>query len=170
MLYSTYEQYQTTGGTLEETAFAPLCKSALTDLTAYELGVVESWGVYAMLYTGLYFAQINLYMGGAALKPYDVWLAVWHVAVHPLWQCAGRLPRKPKNQNGDPRKPGRLEGSVPQGRDAASCVGRLPTGRDHRVELHPRYRGDRFRLQRDHQHHRKRRVWRYNRDNQEIQR
>lgn len=61
----------------DKQALAPLGKSALTDLTAYELGVVQSWGVYAMLYTGLYFAQTNLYMGGAALKPYDVWLAAY---------------------------------------------------------------------------------------------
>lgn len=47
-------------------------KSKFTDLVAYCLSVVESWGVYAMLYTGLYFGQKNLYMGGAALKPYDV--------------------------------------------------------------------------------------------------
>ena len=32
---------------------------------------------YALLYTGLYFAQTHLYMGGAALKPYDVWLAAY---------------------------------------------------------------------------------------------
>ena len=61
----------------DKQALASLGKAALTDLTAYELGVVESWGVYAMLYTGLYFAQTNLYMGGAALKPYDVWLAAY---------------------------------------------------------------------------------------------
>ena len=30
-----------------------------------------------MLYTGLNFGQTNLYMGGAALKPYDVWLAAY---------------------------------------------------------------------------------------------
>lgn len=39
------------------------------------LSTVESWGVYALLYTGLWFGQTYLYMGGAALKPYDVWLA-----------------------------------------------------------------------------------------------
>ena len=61
----------------DKLALAPLGKQKLTDLTAYELGVVESWGVYAMLYTGLYFAQTYLYMGGAALKPYDVWLAAY---------------------------------------------------------------------------------------------
>ena len=49
----------------------------LSDIVARCLSAVESWGVYAMLYTGLYFAQTNLYMTGAALKPYDVWLAAY---------------------------------------------------------------------------------------------
>ncbi len=60
---------------IEDETQQTLSKSALTDLTAYCLSTVESWGVYAMLYTGLYFGQTYLYMGGAALKPYDVWLA-----------------------------------------------------------------------------------------------
>jgi len=41
------------------------------------LSTVESWGVYAMLYTGLWFGSTFLYMGGAELKPYDVWLAAY---------------------------------------------------------------------------------------------
>ena len=70
----------------DKLALAPLGKQVLTDLTAYELATVESWGVYAMLYTGLYFAQNNLYMGGAALKPYDVWLAAYRtVKPAPGW-------------------------------------------------------------------------------------
>ena len=56
---------------------APLDKQTLTDIAAHALGTVERWGFYAMLYTGLYFAQNNLYMGGAALKPFDVWLAAY---------------------------------------------------------------------------------------------
>ena len=60
---------------IEDKLQEALSKSALTDIVAHCLSVVESWGVYAMLYTGLYFGQTNLYMGGAALKPYDVWLA-----------------------------------------------------------------------------------------------
>ena len=60
---------------IEDKLQAALSKSALTDIVAHCLSVVESWGVYAMLYTGLNFGQTNLYMGGAALKPYDVWLA-----------------------------------------------------------------------------------------------
>lgn len=60
---------------IEDAQLTALGKSKLTDLVAYCLSVVESWGVYAMLYTGLYFAQTELYMGGAALRKYDVWLA-----------------------------------------------------------------------------------------------
>lgn len=56
---------------------APLDKQTLTDIAAYALATVERWGFYAMLYTGLYFARDNLYMTGAALKPYDVWLAAY---------------------------------------------------------------------------------------------
>lgn len=56
---------------------APLDKQTLTDITAHALGTIERWGFYAMLYTGLYFGRDNLYMGGAALKKYDVWLAAY---------------------------------------------------------------------------------------------
>lgn len=54
---------------------APLDKQTLTDLAAYALDTVERWGFYALLYVGLNFAQTELYMGGAALRKYDVWLA-----------------------------------------------------------------------------------------------
>ena len=62
---------------IEDEVQQPLGKAALTDLTAYMLSTVESWGVYAMLYTGLWFGSTFLYMGGAELKPYDVWLAAY---------------------------------------------------------------------------------------------
>lgn len=62
---------------IEDKVQQAIGKSALTDLTAYILKAVESWGVYAMLYTGLWFGRTFLYMGGAALKPYDVWLAAY---------------------------------------------------------------------------------------------
>mgnify|MGYP002706013112 CR=1 FL=1 len=55
---------------VEENKITKVGKQVLTDLTAYALGKIESWGFYALLYTGLNFAQNNLYMGGAALKPY----------------------------------------------------------------------------------------------------
>mgnify|MGYP002678101055 CR=1 FL=1 len=62
---------------VEENKITKVGKQALTDLTAYALGKIESWGFYALLYIGLNFAQNNLYMCGAALKPYDVWLAAY---------------------------------------------------------------------------------------------
>lgn len=62
---------------IEDKAQQALGKSALTNLTAHMLSTVESWGVYAMLYTGLWFGSTFLYMGGAELKPYDVWLAAY---------------------------------------------------------------------------------------------
>lgn len=54
---------------------APLDKQTLTDIAAHALAAIEQMGFYTMLYTGLYFGQTNLYMGGAALRKYDVWLA-----------------------------------------------------------------------------------------------
>lgn len=62
---------------LEAAGLRKLGKSALTDLAAYELAQLERWGVYAMLYTYLDFAQNCLYLSGAALKRYDVWLAAY---------------------------------------------------------------------------------------------
>ena len=85
---------------IEDKLQAALSKSALTDIVAHCLSVVESWGVYAMLYTGLNFGQTNLYMGGAALKPYDVWLAAYRTKkptpdwAFGMWQytSSGRIP------------------------------------------------------------------------------
>jgi len=62
---------------IEDEVQKPLGKAALTNLTAYMLSTVESWGVYALLYTGLWFGSTFLYMGGTKLKPYDVWLAAY---------------------------------------------------------------------------------------------
>lgn len=60
---------------VEDNKIATLSRQALTDLTAYQLKTVESWWLYAMLYTYTSFAKSRLYMSGAALKPFDVWLA-----------------------------------------------------------------------------------------------
>lgn len=85
---------------IEDKLQAALSKSALTDIVAHCLSVVESWGVYAMLYTGLNFGQTNLYMGGATLKPYDVWLAAYRTKkptpdwAFGMWQytSSGKIP------------------------------------------------------------------------------
>lgn len=60
---------------VEDNKLRKLGKQALTDLTAYALATIERWGFYALLYTGLNFGKNRLYMGGAALRKYDVWLA-----------------------------------------------------------------------------------------------
>lgn len=56
---------------------APLDKQTLTDIAAHALGTVERWGFYALLYTGLNFGETRLYMGDAALRKYDVWVAAY---------------------------------------------------------------------------------------------
>ena len=60
---------------VEDNKLAALSRQDLTDLTAWQLKTVEGWGLYAMLYTYTSFAKSRLYMGGAALRPFDVWLA-----------------------------------------------------------------------------------------------
>ena len=62
---------------VEDNKIKKLSTQELTDLAAYALVTVERWGFYALLYVSLYFAQTELYMGGAALKKYDVWLAAY---------------------------------------------------------------------------------------------
>lgn len=60
---------------VEDNRFTSLDKQSLTDLTAYALHEVEQMGFYAQLYTYTSFAKAHLYVDGAALQPYDVWLA-----------------------------------------------------------------------------------------------
>lgn len=60
---------------VEDNKLKQLGRQALTDLTAYALSRIEAMGFYAQLYTYTSFANTRLYMGGAALSPYDVWLA-----------------------------------------------------------------------------------------------
>lgn len=60
---------------VEDNKLTPLPASELTDLVAYAAGTIESWGLYAMVYTYTSYARTELYMGGAALSRYDVWLA-----------------------------------------------------------------------------------------------
>lgn len=60
---------------VEENKLKQLSTLDLSNLTAYALKKVEDMGFYAQLYTYTSFAKTRLYMGGAALRPYDVWLA-----------------------------------------------------------------------------------------------
>lgn len=60
---------------VEDNKLGKLDKQSLTDLTAYALHEVEQLGFYAQVYTYTSFAKAHLFVGGAALRPYDVWLA-----------------------------------------------------------------------------------------------
>ena len=60
---------------VEENKLKPMSTLDLTNLTAYALHEVEQKGFYAQLYTYTSFAKAHLYVGGAALQPYDVWRA-----------------------------------------------------------------------------------------------
>ena len=60
---------------VEDNRLVSLDKQDLTDLTAYALHEIEQMGFYAQLYTYTSFAKAHLFVGGAALHPYDVWLA-----------------------------------------------------------------------------------------------
>lgn len=60
---------------VEDNKLVKLNKGSLTALVDYELRTLESWGVYALLYTGLNFSLTRLNM--AKLKAYDVWVAAY---------------------------------------------------------------------------------------------
>ncbi len=60
---------------VEDNKLGKLDKQSLTDLTAYALHEIEQMGFYAQLYTYTSFAKAHLFVGGAALQAYDVWLA-----------------------------------------------------------------------------------------------
>lgn len=60
---------------VEDPRLAVLNTQELTDHVATALHEVEQMGFYAQLYTYTSFAKAHLFVGGAALHPYDVWLA-----------------------------------------------------------------------------------------------
>lgn len=60
---------------VEDSRLAVLNTQELTDHVATALHEVEQMGFYAQLYTYTSFAKAHLYVDGAALRPYDVWLA-----------------------------------------------------------------------------------------------
>lgn len=62
---------------IEDEKLKKVGRQKLTDVAAYELGMIQSWGVYTVLYTYLDFSKNYLFMSGAALRPYDVWLAAY---------------------------------------------------------------------------------------------
>lgn len=60
---------------VEDSRLAVLNTQELTDHVATALHEIEQLGFYAQLYTYTSFAKAHLFVGCAALRPYDVWLA-----------------------------------------------------------------------------------------------
>lgn len=74
---------------VEDNKLKPLSKEALTDLVEYSANTIESWGVYAMVYTYLSYQRTELNM--ARLSQYDLWLAAYRSTrpsspAHGMWQ------------------------------------------------------------------------------------
>jgi len=74
---------------VEDNKLKPLSKSALTDLIEYAADTIESWGVYAMVYTYLLYQRTELDMD--RLSKYDLWLAAYRDTrpdspKHGMWQ------------------------------------------------------------------------------------
>ena len=58
---------------VEDNKLKPLSADALTDLVVYAADAIESWGLYAMVYTYTYYSQTELNMD--RLSAYDIWIA-----------------------------------------------------------------------------------------------
>ena len=90
---------------VEDNKLVKLNKGSLTALVDYELRTLESWSVYALLYTGLNFSLTRLNM--AKLKAYDVWVAAYRKSMkkpatsykYGIWQYTdeARIPGVSKN-------------------------------------------------------------------------
>ena len=73
---------------VEDNKLKPLSADALTDLVAYAADTIESWGLYAMVYTYTYYANTELDMD--RLAAYDLWIADYRgqrpARSHGMWQ------------------------------------------------------------------------------------
>jgi len=73
---------------VEDNKLKPLSADALTDLVAYAADTIESWGLYAMVYTYTYYANTELDMD--RLAAYDLWIADYRgqrpTRSHGMWQ------------------------------------------------------------------------------------
>lgn len=81
---------------VEDNSLKALDRGELTSLAARAAGTVESWGLYAMVYTYTSFADTALDMD--KLSPYDLWIADYRgkrpARSHGMWQytSSGSLP------------------------------------------------------------------------------
>ena len=80
---------------VEDNKLKPLSADALTDLVIAAADAIESWGLYAMVYTYTYYSQTELNMN--RLEAYDLWIADYRgkrpTRKHGMWQytSTGRL-------------------------------------------------------------------------------
>ena len=81
---------------VEDNKLKPLSADALTDLVIAAADAIESWGLYAMVYTYTYYSQTELNMD--RLSAYDLWIADYTgkrpSRKHGMWQYTskGSLP------------------------------------------------------------------------------
>ena len=81
---------------VEDNKLKPLSADALTDLVIAAADAIESWGLYAMVYTYTYYSQTELNMD--RLAAYDLWIADYRgtrpTRKHGMWQYTskGSLP------------------------------------------------------------------------------
>ena len=81
---------------VEDNKLKPLSAAALSELVAYAADTIESWGLYAMVYTYTNYSNTELDMD--ALAAYDLWIADYRGTrpsrKHGMWQYTskGRLP------------------------------------------------------------------------------
>ena len=73
---------------VEDNKLKPLSADALTDLVILAADTIESWGLYAMVYTYTYYSQTELSMD--RLAAYDLWIADYRAnrptRKHGMWQ------------------------------------------------------------------------------------
>ena len=73
---------------VEDNKLKPLSADALTDLVIAAADAIESWGMYAMVYTYTYYSQTELNMN--RLSAYDLWIADYRgtrpTRKHGMWQ------------------------------------------------------------------------------------
>ena len=73
---------------VEDNKLKPLSADALTDLVIAAADAIESWGLYAMVYTYTWYSQTELNMD--RLAAYDLWIADYRskrpTRKHGMWQ------------------------------------------------------------------------------------
>lgn len=73
---------------VEDNKLKPLSADALTDLVIAAADAIESWGLYAMVYTYAYYSNTELNMD--RLSAYDLWIADYRsqrpTRKHGMWQ------------------------------------------------------------------------------------